>query len=129
MTGMGLDEHIRLADVSDEKLAEDEAEEEELDEEDEGLPDLSKTLPIRGRTLGFMGPNNRLRLALYRFLVFRWTEPLILLSIIFNAVVLTIQAARNLAPSADGPGDPPQISGYFHQWEDYALFILFIFYS
>ncbi|THG95158.1 hypothetical protein EW026_g6441 [Hermanssonia centrifuga] len=66
---------------------------------------------------------------MFRFLVYRWTEPLILLSIIFNAVVLTVQAARNVALPADGPGIPPSIKGYFHAWEDYALFILFIFFT
>ncbi len=57
----------------------------------------------------------------------RWTEPIILLSIIFNAVVLTIQAARNIAPSGDDP--PVQFTGYFHAWEDYALFALFIVFT
>ena len=128
MTGMGIDEHVRLADASDEKLAS-EGEDEELESEDEALPDLSKTLPIRGRTLGFMGPHSRVRLAMYRFLVWRWTEPFILLTIIINAVVLTIQAARNVAPAADGDGTPLRVRGYFHGWEDYALFVLFVFFT
>ena len=130
MTGMGIDEHVRLADMGDEKmgLPEDEGEEDE-ESEDEALPDLSKTLPIRGRTLGFLGPTNRVRLALYHFLVYKWTEPLILLSIIFDAVILTLQAALNIAPSADSNGDPLQMQGYFHNWEDHALFILFIFFT
>lgn len=132
MAGMGIDEHVRLADAEDEKQdGEEEDDEDDLMKtgEDETLPDLSKTMPIRGRTLGFMGPTNKLRLAMYRFLLYRWTEPIILLSIIFNAVVLTIQAARNTALPADGPGVPLQVKGYFHQWEDYALFILFIFFT
>ncbi|KAJ3558247.1 hypothetical protein NM688_g1042 [Phlebia brevispora] len=130
MAGMGLDEHVRLADEEDEKQkAEDEDEEFEDEEQEEALPDLSKTLPIRGRTLGFLGPTSKVRLAMYRFLVYKWTEPVILLSIIFNAVILTIQAARGVALPADGSGAPPQIQGYFHQWEDHALFILFIFFT
>ena len=33
------------------------------------LPDLRKSLPIRGRALGFMGPTNPTRLFMYRFLL------------------------------------------------------------
>ena len=46
-------------------------EEDEKDEKDyeEAVLDLSRQLPIRGRTLGFMGPTNRVRLAMYRFLI------------------------------------------------------------
>lgn len=127
MAGMGLDEHVRLADVEHEKVEDEDEEDEE--EQDEALPDLAQTLPIRGRTLGFLGPTSSIRLGMYHFLVYEWTEPIILLSIIFNAVVLTIQAARNVAPSADSSGSPPQIQGYFHQWEDYALFALFVFFT
>ncbi|KAF7794178.1 hypothetical protein EIP86_005309 [Pleurotus ostreatoroseus] len=127
MAGMGIDEHVRLADVEDEKLEDEDEEDEE--EQEEALPDLSKTLPIRGRTLGILGPTSKIRLAMYHFLVYKWTEPIILLAIIFNAVVLTIQAARNVALPADGDGVPPQIWGYFHQWEDYALFVLFVFFT
>lgn len=36
----------------------------------QGLPDLSKTLPLRGRTLGCMGPRNQIRLGFYRLLVY-----------------------------------------------------------
>ena len=44
--------------------------EDEVPEEDEALPDLSKTLPIRGRTLGWLGPRSQLRLAMYKFLTY-----------------------------------------------------------
>jgi voltage-dependent calcium channel len=37
--------------------------------EDEQLPDLSKSLPIRGRTLGCFGPYSKVRLKLYEWLV------------------------------------------------------------
>lgn len=65
----------------------------------------------------------------------RWTEPIILLLIILNAVILTIQAAPNTALSADQQPDsdgnvlPPRISGFFHGWEDYALFTLFVIFT
>ncbi|KAI0698022.1 Ion transport protein-domain-containing protein [Cytidiella melzeri] len=128
MAGAGMDEHVRLADVEDEKdVGDEDVNEEEKDYDVLELEDLSKVMPIRGRTLGFMGPTNKLRLALFRFLVHRWTEPIILLLILFNSVVLTVQAARNIAPPNDGP--PVQYSGFFHGWEDYALLSLFIIFT
>ena len=62
---------------------------------------------------------------------YRWTEPIILLLIIINAVVLTIQASRPHALPEDWPDDarPPPVAGYFHAWEDYALFALFCFFT
>lgn len=60
--GVGLDDSIRLPDDDDQKVA---------DYKEEDLPDLSKRLPIRGRTLGYFGPQSRVRLALFNFLVHR----------------------------------------------------------
>ena len=66
----------------------------------------------------------------------RWTEPLILLLIIADAVILTIQAARSLTipiPDPDGPVSPiptgTRTTGYFHAWEDYALFAIFVLFT
>jgi hypothetical protein len=39
------------------------------DVDEDVLPDLNQILPIRGRTLGFLGPTSKLRLALFRCLV------------------------------------------------------------
>ena len=63
--GYGLEDHVLLEDV-DERREKDE----DMAEEDEVLPDLSKALPIRGRTLGCLGPRSRVRLAMYRFLTY-----------------------------------------------------------
>ncbi|KAJ7872310.1 Ion transport protein-domain-containing protein [Mycena olivaceomarginata] len=94
-------------------------------DEDDHLPDLAQTLPIRGRTLGFLGPTNRLRLACFNVLVFPWTEPIILVLIILNAVFLTIQSSRSLTLT-----DPPTAyRGYFQSWEDIALFVLFVVFT
>ncbi|KAH9939624.1 Ion transport protein-domain-containing protein [Epithele typhae] len=123
----GLEDHARLDDLDEGKR---EREEDEDVHEDEVLPDLSKSMPIRGRTLGFFGPRSRVRLAMYKFLLFPWTEPIILLLIIVNAVVLTIQASRNHALPEDFKDDrPPPLTGYFHRWEDYALFGLFCLFT
>lgn len=128
MAGIGVDEHVRLGDTEDEKQqARDDEDEEEKEHDEDAILDLSRALPIRGRTLGFMGPANKLRLAMYKFLIYPWTEPIILLLIVINAVVLTIQAAPNIAPSEDGERYQPV--GYFQEWEDYALFGLFCIFT
>ena len=46
------------------------------DEEDEDgeLPDLAARLPIRGRTVGFLGPKSRVRLAMFRFLTYSYVH-------------------------------------------------------
>lgn len=59
----GLENQVRLPDNDGEKRGEEVS-------DDEPLPDLSKRLPIRGRTLGFLGPQNKLRLWLYDWLVY-----------------------------------------------------------
>ncbi|TBU26428.1 Ion transport protein-domain-containing protein [Dichomitus squalens] len=125
--GYGLEDHVRLDDVDERR----EKDEDDLPDEDEVLPDLSKALPIRGRTLGCLGPRSRVRLAMYKFLTYPWTEPVILLLIILNAVVLFIQASIPHALPADWPDDarPPPVTGYFHAWEDYVLFVLFCLFT
>ncbi|KAL0066269.1 calcium channel protein [Marasmius tenuissimus] len=119
--GEGLENQIRLAD-------DDGTESPGVKREEDDLPDLSKSMPIRGRTICFLGPNSRVRLALYNLLVNQWTEPTILLLIIINAVVLTVQGARNLVLS--DPDDVPEpVKGYFHTWEDWVLFGLFVLFT
>ncbi|KAJ6589250.1 Ion transport protein-domain-containing protein [Mycena capillaripes] len=110
---------VNMASVGLERLPDDKK------DEDDHLPDLAQTLPIRGRTLGFLGPTNKLRLACFNFLVFPWTEPIILLLIILNAVLLTIQSSRSLTLT-----DPVAVyAGYFQSWEDAVIFGLFIIFT
>lgn len=75
---------------------------------------------LRGKTLGLFYPSHPLRRASLAVLIWAWTEPCILALIVANIVVLTIQAAPStyIYPVYRGPG-------YFHTWEDYALFVLF----
>ncbi|KAI0791303.1 Ion transport protein-domain-containing protein [Abortiporus biennis] len=127
LAGMGLEDHVRLADTDDERKYDEDGEEVIQDETEDGLPDLEKTIPIRGRTLGCLSKHNKVRLAMYRLLTYEWTEPLILMLIIFYAIVLTIQAARSITLTADQ--SPPHIHGYFHAWEDYAIFALFALFT
>jgi len=70
LSGRGLDDHVRLDDADEEVSPgrKGDGDSEELDYP--ALPDLRKSLPIRGRALGFMGPTNTIRLFMYRFLLF-----------------------------------------------------------
>ncbi|KAJ7831421.1 Ion transport protein-domain-containing protein [Mycena olivaceomarginata] len=100
---------------------------ERLSDDDDHLPDLAQTLPepIRGRTLGVLGPKSRLRLLCFNFLVYPWTESIIFLLIIFNTIVLTIQSSRSLTLN----NAATTVCGYFHAWEDYTVFVLFIVFT
>lgn len=85
--------------------------------QDEEMPELSRER-LRGRTLGVFSPQSVIRRAMLSVLLWRWTEPIILLLIMFNAVVLTIQAHRSVFETG-------REDGFFKTWEDYALFVLF----
>ncbi|ESK91833.1 calcium channel subunit cch1 [Moniliophthora roreri MCA 2997] len=124
LRGAGLENQIKLDD-------EDEKEDSGSLKREEGpitIPAFGSDMPLRGRTICCLGPSNRLRLALYNFLIHPFTEPVILLLIIINAVVLTIQGAKSLS-LADDDAEPPRMKGYFQAWEDYVLFALFVIFS
>ncbi|GAA6002347.1 calcium channel protein CCH1 [Rhodotorula paludigena] len=78
---------------------------------------------LRGNTLGWFGPDHRLRQACAKVLTARWTEPIILLLIILQVVVQTIQA------SPDVYAHPRPTKGYFHTWEDVVLFVVFCIFT
>lgn len=69
--------------------------------DDDGLPDEADVSwstaqtpgPLRGRTLGLLGPQNPLRLFLYALMHNEWTEAIVLVAIIVNA-----SSYRNLFP-------------------------------
>lgn len=130
--------HRRMSDQED-GVVEQEGGEDEEDERD--APDLDD---LRGKTLGIFGPKNWFRIGCARALRWRyvstslrnlsssqltlpcssrWTEPLILLSILLSVVILTIQSAPSVYDH------PRPSSGYFHTWEDYALFALFALFT
>ncbi|THH15171.1 hypothetical protein EW146_g5262 [Bondarzewia mesenterica] len=109
--GMGLEEHMCLANVEDEDNGKvgkaGVVVEEEMDEDEFVHPCIDAH---QGGCTS------------------RWTQPAILCLIIFNAVVLTIEASHSLTLS-DANVAAPRVKGYLHAWEDYALFVLFIFFS
>ncbi|KAF8632710.1 hypothetical protein AX15_001734 [Amanita polypyramis BW_CC] len=117
-----LENQVRLPDDDDEDLSG--KEDNVLQQQQE---EHRRSTPLRGRTLGFFGPESKVRLSLYQFLVHRWTEPFILVLIIINAVILTIQSAHSLTLPSNGA--TIRSRGYFHTWEDFALFAIFIVYT
>jgi hypothetical protein len=131
LAGTGMADQLRLNNTEDEdQPLSSRSKKSFKEEEDIEEPDLKQALPIRGRTLGFLGETNRLRHALFNFLVHPFTEPMILILIIINAAILTVQAFPSITlPTANGPTLPPKVQGYFHAWEDYVLFGLFIVFT
>ncbi|WWD18487.1 hypothetical protein CI109_102939 [Kwoniella shandongensis] len=77
---------------------------------------------LRGRTLCLFGSNSKTRRSMNALLRFPWTEPAILVLIIANVVILSIQSASPL-------NDPRSNDGYFQSWEDTALLVLFIIFT
>lgn len=79
---------------------------------------------LRGKTLSYFDRHSRIRRAALAVLVWPWTEPAILVLIVLNIVILTIQSAPNAYTHAVYRG-----SGYFHAWEDYVLFAIFVLFT
>ncbi|KAG8875562.1 calcium channel protein [Tulasnella sp. 331] len=103
----------------------------DVTETGEGSPELHDHIEpeapknhLRGRTLGILGPNSGIRRVMLRVLLWKWTEPIILLLILANGVILALQAHLNVQ------GDPRPVGrGFFKSWEDYALFMLFVIFT
>lgn len=118
LSNAALESQVRLED-------DDESSEKALDILQQEQEHRWSDMPLRGRTLGIFGSNSRIRQALYRFLVYRWTERSILLLIIFNAIVLTMQSTCLF--TSDNTINVS--SGCTGRWEDFALFVTFIVYT
>lgn len=120
---------LDLDEPADESRGDDEVRDEPEDVE-------TKISPLRGRTLCFLYPTSSVRLAMYKLLVYQyvrhhsfhsrsltfldsWTEPAILLLIIINTLLLTIQSANTLFL------DDPLPRGPLSTWEDIGIFALF----
>ena len=78
---------------------------------------------LRGKSLGFFGPQSRLRRACADALAWSGTQPVILLAIVLETVVLAIQASKDVFTN------PRPAEGYFHDWEDYVLFVIFALFT
>ncbi|KAK3078353.1 hypothetical protein LTS18_007736, partial [Coniosporium uncinatum] len=79
--------------------------------------------PLRGKSLGVFSADNKLRLRLCDLLVHPATEPFILLLIVFQTILLAVDAA---SPALYN--DTRQES-WGKDWRDFALLILFVIYT
>ncbi|KIJ67326.1 hypothetical protein HYDPIDRAFT_127226 [Hydnomerulius pinastri MD-312] len=127
----GHDTSIRLPDGDEDEDADSPLEDKDntmQDESSDSDPRRTQTLtPLRGWALGFLGPSNLFRLRLYQMLSHSYTEPVILALIIVNAIALVVQASRTLLlPSSQNPITQ---KGFFHAWEDYTIFVLFVLFT
>lgn len=78
--------------------------------------------PLKGKTLGMFSPENRLRLKLCEMLVHPATEPIILVLIVFQTILLAIDSAPSYV-------DAPRSKPWGSSWRDYAIFVLFVIYT
>ncbi|KAF3764851.1 hypothetical protein M406DRAFT_340375 [Cryphonectria parasitica EP155] len=80
--------------------------------------------PLRGKSLGIFSPDNPIRLRLCDILVQPWTEPLILVLIVLQTILLCVEAA----PSVYNTPNPGQIV-WGSSTLDWAILVLFVIYT
>jgi voltage-dependent calcium channel len=85
------------------------------------LPMIERN-PLRGKSLGIFPPNHPVRRHLLALLVHPLFEPFILLLIVFQTVILAVDASTNVYTN-------PRPEGFGTAWTDWALFIIFIIYT
>ena len=78
--------------------------------------------PLKGKSLGIFGPENKLRLKLCEMLVHPVTEPIILILIVIQTILLAVDAAPKM-------GYDQRVRAWQNSWIDLALLGLFIIYS
>jgi hypothetical protein len=78
--------------------------------------------PFRGRSLGIFGPDNKLRLKLSDLLVHPVTEPLLLLLIVIQTVLLAVDASNDVYLH-------PRTKEWGSNDIDYAMLGLFVIYT
>lgn len=78
--------------------------------------------PLKGKTLGIFPPENKIRVKLCEMLVHPVTEPIILVLIVFQTILLAIDSAPNYI-------NDPRSKRWGSTWIDYALVALFTVYT
>src|SRR4051794_27515431 len=68
----------------------------QVDEESPSASSNARANPLRGKSLGIFGPENWLRKALCEILVHPITEPIILILILSQTVLLAVEAAPSV---------------------------------
>ena len=81
-----------------------------------------QTNPLKGHTLEYFGPDNRLRLWLCEVLVHPVTEPIILILILIQTVLLAVDAGSTMEYGK-------RTQGWGNTYADIAQVVLFILYS
>lgn len=79
--------------------------------------------PLKGKSLGIFPPNNPIRLGLCNLLVNPYTEPVILLLIVFQTVLLAVESGPSVF--TDGNERPTRWAGRAIDWVMLGLFIFF----
>lgn len=79
--------------------------------------------PLRGRSLGIFAPENPIRKGLCDILVSVWVEPVILILIVLQTVLLAVEAAPDVF--IDGNARPDRWSGTGIDWAIFVLFAIF----
>ncbi|KAK3110601.1 calcium channel protein, partial [Teratosphaeriaceae sp. CCFEE 6253] len=85
------------------------------------LPIIDRN-PLRGKSLGVFSPTSRVRRTLLRLLVHPLFEPLILLLIVVQTIILAVDAAGSVY-------DDPRPQYWGHHWQDFTLMGIFIVYT
>ena len=78
--------------------------------------------PLRGKSLGLFGPENWLRLLLCEVLVHPFTEPIILILIVIQTIVLIVDSAPSVVY-----GQRPM--DWKISWANFVLLVLFFIYT
>ena len=81
-----------------------------------------QTNPLKGYSLGYLGPDNKLRLWLCELLVHPVTEPIILILILVQTILLAVDAGSSIDFGDRQPG-------WAHSGVDFALLVIFVLYT
>ncbi|KAF4510443.1 hypothetical protein G6O67_002330 [Ophiocordyceps sinensis] len=87
------------------------------------LPRAPPPNPLRGHTFGIFSPSSRVRLGLCGLLVHPYTEPVILLLIVLQTILLAVESAPDVF--AEGNGRPETWGKRPIDWAMLGLFIVF----
>ncbi|KAI1843380.1 hypothetical protein JX266_010377 [Neoarthrinium moseri] len=86
-------------------------------------PRVPMANPLKGRSLGIFGPDNPIRTRLCDLLVNPWLEPIVLVLIVLQVILLAVEAAPNVFD--DGNQRPPKWAGTKTEWTMLILFGIF----
>ncbi|POS87603.1 hypothetical protein EPUL_000935 [Erysiphe pulchra] len=92
------------------------------EQDDINQPSMTLQNPLRGKTLGYFSQESQIRNTLCNLLVYPLTEPIILILIIAQVILLAIESSQSVYKH-------PRIGRWGTSPIDYALLILFIIFT